>query len=169
MYFYFTNVASAIHSSMDTVLFRRALPAINCVYTMCLTGIWKVFKGIWKVFERYLTGIWKVFERYLAGIWQVFERYLKGIWQVFDRYLKGIGKVFDRYLKGIWQVFERYLTGIWQVFDRYLKGIGLICISSSSHPLDEWSFLYHKRAVAAIHSFKFTMSLQKKSCSKEIS
>ena len=147
MYFYFTNVASAIHSSMDTVLFRRALPAINCVYTMCLTGIWKVFKGIWKVFERYLTGIWKVFERYLKSIW----------------------KVFERYLAGIWQVFERYLKGIWQVFDRYLKGIGLICISSSSHPLDEWSFLYHKRAVAAIHSFKFTMSLQKKSCSKEIS
>ena len=147
MYFYFTNVASAIHSSMDTVLFRRALPAINCVYTMCLTGIWKVLKGIWKVFERYLTGIWKVFERYLKGIW----------------------KVFERYLAGIWQVFERYLKGIWQVFDRYLKGIGLICISSSSHPLDEWSFLYHKRAVAAIHSFKFTMSLQKKSFSKEIS
>ena len=147
MYFYFTNVASAIHSSMDTVLFRRAFPAINCVYTMCLTGIWKVLKGIWKVFERYLTGIWKVFERYLKGIW----------------------KVFERYLAGIWQVFERYLKGIWQVFDRYLKGIGLICISSSSHPLDEWSFLYHKRAVAAIHSFKFTMSLQKKSCSKEIS
>ena len=55
--FYFTNVASAIHSSMDTVLFRRALPAINCVYTMYLTGIWKVLKGIWQVFERYWVNL----------------------------------------------------------------------------------------------------------------
>ena len=39
VFLYFTKVAVAIHSSMDTVFFRRALAVINCVYTMYLTGI----------------------------------------------------------------------------------------------------------------------------------
>ena len=39
---YFTQVTTAIHSSMDTVFFRRVLVAMNFVYAMYLTGIWKV-------------------------------------------------------------------------------------------------------------------------------
>ena len=40
--FYFTKVAAAIHSSMDRVFLKRALTAMTCVYTMYLTGIWKI-------------------------------------------------------------------------------------------------------------------------------
>ena len=35
----FTKVVAAIHSSMDTVFFRRALATMNCKYTMYLTDI----------------------------------------------------------------------------------------------------------------------------------
>ena len=58
---------------------------------------------------------------------------------------------------------------IYNVFDRYLKGIELICNSSCSQPFDEWFFLYYKRTIAVMNSFKFTMSLQNMSFSKEIS
>ena len=37
---YFAKIFAVIHSSMDMVLFRRALAAMNCVYTMYLTYIW---------------------------------------------------------------------------------------------------------------------------------
>ena len=42
VFLYLMKVAAAIHFSMDTVFFRTALAAINCVYTMYLTGIEKV-------------------------------------------------------------------------------------------------------------------------------
>ena len=51
----------------------------------------------------------------------------------------------------------------------YLKGIELICNSSCSQTFDEWFFLYYKRTIAVMNSFKFTMSLQNMSFSKEIS
>ena len=40
VFLYFTKVAVAIHSSMDGYgVFRRALAAMNCVYTMYVTDI----------------------------------------------------------------------------------------------------------------------------------
>ena len=39
VFLYFTKVVVAIHSSMDTAFFRRALATIICVYTMYLTDI----------------------------------------------------------------------------------------------------------------------------------
>ena len=39
MFLYFTKVVVVIHSSMDTVFFRRALATMNCVYTTYLTDI----------------------------------------------------------------------------------------------------------------------------------
>ena len=39
MFHYFTKIATSIHCSMDAVSFRRALAAMNCVYTMYLKGI----------------------------------------------------------------------------------------------------------------------------------
>ena len=38
-FFYSTKVGAAIHSSMDTVFFRRTLAPMNCVYAMYLTGL----------------------------------------------------------------------------------------------------------------------------------
>ena len=58
---------------------------------------------------------------------------------------------------------------ICNVFDRYLKSIELIRNSSCSLPFDEWSFFNNKKTIAATHSFKFTMLLQNRSCSKEMS
>ena len=51
----------------------------------------------------------------------------------------------------------------------FFKGIELIRNSSCSHPFDEWLFFYYKRVIAATHSFKFTVFLQNRNCSKEIS
>ena len=58
---------------------------------------------------------------------------------------------------------------IYNVFDMYLKGIESIRNSSCSHSFDEWLFFYYKRTIKTTHSFKFTMFLQSKSSSKEIS
>ena len=41
-------------------------------------------------------------------------------------------------------------------------------MSSYSHPFDELLFFYYKRVVAATHSFKFTVFLQNRNCSKKI-
>ena len=41
VFLYFTKVVAVIYSSMDTVFFRWARAAINCVYTIYLTDIWK--------------------------------------------------------------------------------------------------------------------------------
>ena len=43
----------------------------------------------------------------------------------------------------------------------------LILKSSCSHPFSELPFFYYKRVIAATHSFKFTMFLQNRNCSKE--
>ena len=51
----------------------------------------------------------------------------------------------------------------------FFKGIELIRNSSCSHSFDEWLFFYYKRTIAATHSFKFTVFLQNRNCSKEIS
>ena len=40
--------------------------------------------------------------------------------------------------------------------------------SSCSHPFDELPFLSYKRVIAATHSFKFTVFLQNRTCSKKI-
>ena len=50
----------------------------------------------------------------------------------------------------------------------FFVGIKLIHKSSYSHPFDELPFFYYKRVIAATHSFKFTVFLQNKNCSKEI-
>ena len=45
---YFTKVAAANHSSIDTLFLRRALATINCIYKMNLTDLFKAdfyFKG----------------------------------------------------------------------------------------------------------------------------
>ena len=42
MALYFTKVAAAIHSLVDRAFFKRALAAMNCVYTMYLAGPGKV-------------------------------------------------------------------------------------------------------------------------------
>ena len=89
LFLYFKKVVAAIHSSMDTVLFRRALAAMNCVHTIYLTDIWKVL--------------------------------------------------------------------------RYIRN------SSCSHAFDEWPFFHYKRTVVAVYSFKSTVFLQNKSCSKKMS
>ena len=39
----------------------------------------------------------------------------------------------------------------------FSKGIEFICDSCCSHPFDEWPFSYKIRAIAASHSFKFTV------------
>ena len=44
----------------------------------------------------------------------------------------------------------------------FLKDIEFICNPSCSHPFDEWPFFNYKRAIAATHSFKFTVLLQQK-------
>ena len=41
-------------------------------------------------------------------------------------------------------------------------------MSSCSHPFDKFPFFYYKRVIAAAHSFKFTVFLQRRNCSKEI-
>ena len=41
--------------------------------------------------------------------------------------------------------------------------------SSCSHAFNKLSFFYQKRAIAAIHSFKVTVFLQDRNCSKETS
>ena len=50
----------------------------------------------------------------------------------------------------------------------FFIGIELIHQSSCSHPFDELPFFYCKRVITATHSFKFTVFLQNKNCSKEI-
>ena len=50
----------------------------------------------------------------------------------------------------------------------FFIGIELIHKSSCSHPFDELPFFYYKRVITATHSFKFTVFLQNRSCSKEI-
>ena len=50
----------------------------------------------------------------------------------------------------------------------FFIGIELIHKSSCSHPFDELPFFYYKRVIAATHSFKFTVFLQNRNCSKEI-
>ena len=50
------------------------------------------------------------------------------------------------------------------------KDIELIHHSSCSHTFYKWPFFYYAKAVAATHSFKFTVfSQSRRSCSKEIS
>ena len=39
----------------------------------------------------------------------------------------------------------------------FFKYTELIRHSSCSHPFDQWPFFYYKRAVAGMHSFKFTV------------
>ena len=51
----------------------------------------------------------------------------------------------------------------------FFKGIELISNSSCSDPFDEWPIFYNKKTIAATHSFKFTVFLQNRNCSKEIS
>ena len=50
----------------------------------------------------------------------------------------------------------------------FFIGIELIHKSSCSHPFDELPFFYYKRVIAATQSFKFTVFLQSRNCSKEI-
>ena len=49
----------------------------------------------------------------------------------------------------------------------FLIVIELIHKSSCSHPFDELPFFYYKRVIAATHSFKFTVFLQNRTCSKK--
>ena len=39
VFLYNMKVVAAIHSTMDTVFFKKALAAMNCLYKMYLTGI----------------------------------------------------------------------------------------------------------------------------------
>ena len=50
----------------------------------------------------------------------------------------------------------------------FFIGIELIHKLSCSHPFDELPFFYYKKVITATHSFKFTVFLQNKNCSKEI-
>ena len=50
----------------------------------------------------------------------------------------------------------------------FFIGIELIQKSTCSHPCDELPFFYYKRVITATHSFKFTVLLQNKNCSKEM-
>ena len=50
----------------------------------------------------------------------------------------------------------------------FFKGIELIHKSSCSHPLHELPFFYYKRVITDTHSFKFTVFMQNRNCSKEI-
>ena len=50
----------------------------------------------------------------------------------------------------------------------FFIGIELIRKSSCNHPFDDVPFFYYKRTIAATHSFKFTVFLQNRNCSKEI-
>ena len=56
-------------------------------------------------------------------------------------------------------VFSRVLC-FFEISTRIIpvfKDIELIRHSSCSHPIGEWLFFYYKRAVAATHSFKFSV------------
>ena len=50
----------------------------------------------------------------------------------------------------------------------FFIGIELIYKSSCSHPFDDLPFFYYKRVIAVTHSFKFTVFLQNRNCSKEM-
>ena len=50
----------------------------------------------------------------------------------------------------------------------FFIGIELIHKSSCSHPFHDLPFFYDKRVIAATHSFKFTVLLQKRNFSKGI-
>ena len=47
------------------------------------------------------------------------------------------------------------------------EDIELIRKSSCNHPFNKLSFFYNKRAIAATHSFRFTVFLQNRDCSKD--
>ena len=66
--------------------------------------------------------------------------------------------------------FQRYCVSFKQALAVIptFKGIESICKSSCSHPFNELPFFYYKRAIAVTHSFKFTVFLQNRDCSKEI-
>ena len=49
----------------------------------------------------------------------------------------------------------------------FFIGIELILKSSCGHPFTELPFFYYKRVIAATHSFKFSMFLLNRNCSKE--
>ena len=51
----------------------------------------------------------------------------------------------------------------------FFKDIDLIHNSSWRHPFNEWPFFYYKSEIAAMHSFPFTVLLQNRDCSKELS
>ena len=68
------------------------------------------------------------------------------------------------YFQGYCFSFKQVLTVI-PIF----KGTELIRKSSCSHPLNELPFFYYKRAIAASYSFKVTVLLQNRNCSKETS
>ena len=54
-------------------------------------------------------------------------------------------------------VFSRVLCFFELAIIPVFKDTDLIRHSSCSHPFDEWSFFYYKRATAVTHSFKFTV------------
>ena len=85
--------------------------------------------------------------------------------------------VFDRYFYLRWIfVSKEHLSGtiiILLAVIQYFQGccvsdIELICKSSYSHPFDGLPFFDFKRVITATHSFKFTVLLQNRNCSKEI-
>ena len=124
---------------MDTVFFRRAFTTINCIYIMYLTDI-------------SILGV-LLFQRSTCS--HTFEWY---------------HHCFRRRLAVIW-FFQGYCVSLKQtlVVIPFFKGIELIRNSSSSHLFDEWPSFYYKRVIAATYSFKFTVFLQNRNCSKEIS
>ena len=101
------------------------------------------------------------------------------IYNVFDRYfyLRCIVISKEHLQPYIWMVSSSFQEAFCNdlVFSRVLpffetstfcKGIELIRNSNCSHPFDEQQ---NKRANATTHSFKFTVFLQNRNCSKEIS
>ena len=108
--------------------------------------------------------------------------YIRSIWQIFlfksDCYFKvalaAIHLSGTTIISGGHLHWSSIFKGTVFLLNKHLQsflffiGIELIHKSICSHPLDELLFLYFKRVIEFTHSFKFTVFLKNRNCSKEI-
>ena len=136
----FTKLVAAIHSLMNTVFISEQHLQPRITY---LQWIWQIF----------LFKVYRNFKGALAAI-----------------RLSGTIIISGGHLQ--WSSIFKSTVFLWRkhwqssLFSKILSYFA----SSCSYPFDEWPFFYHKRAVAATHSFKVVVFFQnRRSCSKEIS
>ena len=140
VFLYFTTVVAAIDSSIDTVFFRRALAAMNCVYRICLTDI--SIQGL-LLFQK--------------STWSHY------IWVAPSLFQEVTGSVLA-FLKSLWWFFETS-TCSHLLFQRYWVNSQSQLQSCIQN---EWSFFYIERVIVATYSLRFTMFLQNRNCNKKI-